>query len=101
LHLHIHNLSAFVKFHQKSICFVVCVKKIKTIMRNALFLELKFMFLHTLHDTPFFMQRFCGHIAREDVCVKILFYFLIFWNILNMYFKIYRVYASWSQNITP
>jgi hypothetical protein len=65
--LHIHNLSAFVKFRRKPIHFVVYVKMTKIVIYNALFLALNFIFLHTPHDTRFVVQRLCGHVAREDI----------------------------------
>jgi hypothetical protein len=51
LHVNVHNISAFVKFRRKLICFVVYVKKTKIVMWNALFLAPNFIFLHTPHDT--------------------------------------------------
>jgi hypothetical protein len=37
LHLHIHNLSAFVKFRRETICFMIYVRFTKNVIRNALF----------------------------------------------------------------
>jgi hypothetical protein len=83
LHLHIHNLNAFVKFRRKQIRFVVYVRKTKVVMWNALFLHQIFSF----YTRRFFVQRLCGHEAYEDVRANFLFQF--FWH-----FKICQICIS-------
>jgi hypothetical protein len=97
LHVHIHNICSFVKFHEKPIFFVVYVKKRKLILWKALFLVLCFIFLHTSHDKS---QLFKG-VAREDVHANFLFHFFEIQNMCKMHFKMEGAYAPMFQNTSP
>jgi hypothetical protein len=84
LHLLIHNLSAFVKFRRKPIRFMVYVKKIKTIMWNALFLESKFIFF--------------THATWHSICRATTLWAYSTWrftcNFFIKYFGIYQICIS-------
>jgi hypothetical protein len=89
LHVHIHNICSFVKFHEKPIFFVVYVKKRKLILWKALFLVLCFIFLHTSHDK----SQLCKGVAREDVHANFLFHFFLKFKICV------RCISKWREHM--
>jgi hypothetical protein len=87
LHLHIHNLSTFVQFRQKSISFVVYVKKTKNCNVKCLIFNIKFCFF--THATWYLICRATTLWACSTRRCTCKLFVLIFWH-----FKICQICIS-------
>jgi hypothetical protein len=89
LHIHLHNIYLFAKFHEKLIFFVVYVKKRKFILWTTLFLNTEFcLFPHATWQVDFFWNDF---VRAHDVKMYVRFFFLKFYffkHMCKIHFKV-------------
>jgi hypothetical protein len=67
LHVHLHNIRALVKFHEKPILCVIYTKKKVYLVKFFIFSTEFCLFYTRPMISRFFMKRLSEHIAREDV----------------------------------
>jgi hypothetical protein len=89
-HVEGHALCKNVKFHIKSIIFMLCVKRQKRMFREIDYFSIKILSLLHGHKTcRFLLKRFCEHVTCQDMhdTFFLSIYLVIFLNMSSMYFK--------------